>query len=171
MAQQAKRQQRTNPPDNKLAYKRLHEVLKAATHLLGYFASPQADTLTLRHLNNVCTSFQPPRSPCVIVPPLITEAAVSLISLRMGDSFGLTANKFSPLKAKVSLICDARKQRGRFFLSFYLTVAQIHKHRAYVCEGKVYVWKTVHLRCTYIDIMWYRHSFQVVSQTEMRLSI
>lgn len=51
MAQQARRQHCMSLPDIQLAHKRLHEVLKAATHLLGYFASRQADTLTLRHLN------------------------------------------------------------------------------------------------------------------------
>lgn len=56
------------PADIKLASKRLREVLKAATHLLGYFASPQADTLTFSRLNNVRTSFEPPRlGPDVLV--------------------------------------------------------------------------------------------------------
>lgn len=49
MAQRAKRQHYMNLADIKLDYNRLHAVLKAATHLLGYFASPQTDTLTLRH--------------------------------------------------------------------------------------------------------------------------
>lgn len=114
MAQPAKRQHYMSPPDIKLAYKRLHEVLKA-----GHFARPQADTPTLRHLNNMCTSFEPPQlGPCVLVPPLITTAAVSLISLFVGNLFGLTAKQILPTESEKVSNLKCTKAAGKIFLVF-----------------------------------------------------